>query len=668
MKRLVSTFLIIALFLLAAPQAQSSENIQAQAIKRAPYLQQTLDAYHYRLTFDKDPMPAIRELATHIERVVPEASKSSVMIELMSHYKAPRAYSLEKDGLCKTDQAGMDIKVNDSNDNCWDVSAALSKKSKLVLAVWQDDRNGVDDPDIYGQFFDADMNPIGDNFDVHAHNGGIAQSHPDVAALSDGGFMVAWEDYRDETSAVYARRFAADRTPVGDEFQVSVAIGSQLKPAVAADGAGRFVITWLQHDDGDYNVYARLFDAIEAEALSEFLVNDDIDAFQWFSDVVMSMGGDALFVWEDKRDGNSNIYAQRLRADGSKRGGNFKVDDSVGDVIQWQPTAAVGPDQFVVTWEDFRDAPNGIYAQWFDASMLADGPNRRVDDLLDTSVKELPSAAINHNGETVFCWQDSRGEAFHIFAQTYNADKSADAFIALAESNDTTEQRFPTLLLENRLVSFFWLNKPETGDHYDIFATQVMWIPVPVEMTLLETRVKGCDVVCSWKTMNETTNLGFAVERSPDGVRFAKIGFVKGRGTSSDETNYAFVDENVAAGEYYYRLKQVDYNGDFGYSNIEKVNIATPEFMQLLSNYPNPFNPMTTISYQLERADHVRIEILDVHGRLITTLVNAPKTPGIHEIVWDARDSRGIFLASGLYFCKLNNSKESFITKMILTK
>ncbi|MFO7524291.1 MAG: T9SS type A sorting domain-containing protein, partial [Ignavibacteriaceae bacterium] len=146
------------------------------------------------------------------------------------------------------------------------------------------------------------------------------------------------------------------------------------------------------------------------------------------------------------------------------------------------------------------------------------------------------------------------------------------------------------------------------------------------------------------------------------------IGFVEGRGTTTEEQSYSYRDKNLSAGNYQYRLKQIDFDGTFEYSKVAEVEIGLPTRFVLEQNYPNPFNPSTKIEYSIPNAAtgqtlSVTLKVYDVIGNEVTTLVDEYKTAGIYEVEFDASQ-----LSSGIYFYKL--SAGSFIStkKMILIK
>jgi hypothetical protein len=128
------------------------------------------------------------------------------------------------------------------------------------------------------------------------------------------------------------------------------------------------------------------------------------------------------------------------------------------------------------------------------------------------------------------------------------------------------------------------------------------------------------------------------------------------------------VDKNLSIGKYQYRLKQIDFDGSFEYSNIIEAEINSPEEFSLSQNYPNPFNPTTTIQYSIPsngkgETSNVTLKVFDVLGNEAATLVNEEKQPGVYEVEFDASQ-----LSSGIYFYKLQTENYSSTKKMILLK
>ncbi|MFH1196273.1 MAG: T9SS type A sorting domain-containing protein [bacterium] len=196
--------------------------------------------------------------------------------------------------------------------------------------------------------------------------------------------------------------------------------------------------------------------------------------------------------------------------------------------------------------------------------------------------------------------------------------------------------------------------------------------PLPVELTSFSGSVKDNSVLLKWTTATEVANYGFEVERSEilnevknfNGTSWEKIGFVNGNGTSNSPKNYSYEDRDVQSGDYLYRLKQIDINGQYEYSEtIEVFAESIPGRFALEQNYPNPFNPTTKIKYSIPEDGIVSIRVFDVLGREINTLVNQKQLKGDYSVEFDASS-----LSSGMYIYQLRMNEFVQTKKMILLR
>ena len=187
-------------------------------------------------------------------------------------------------------------------------------------------------------------------------------------------------------------------------------------------------------------------------------------------------------------------------------------------------------------------------------------------------------------------------------------------------------------------------------------------IALPVELTSFTAQVTNEGVRLSWTTASELNNSGFEVQRSTNQTNWATLGFVRGAGTTTEAQSYSFVDAS-ASGRVFYRLKQVDFDGQFEYSNIIEVNAGVPKTFALEQNYPNPFNPSTAISYQLPVAGNVSLKVFDMLGKEVATLVNARQEAGAYTVNFNANN-----LSSGVYFYRLQAGNFVQTRKMMLVK
>ncbi len=190
---------------------------------------------------------------------------------------------------------------------------------------------------------------------------------------------------------------------------------------------------------------------------------------------------------------------------------------------------------------------------------------------------------------------------------------------------------------------------------------------VPVELSAFTASVDKGEVTLNWETATELNNNGFEVQRKIENSEFQTIAFVKGNGTTSEKQNYTFVDKNISTGTLLYRLKQIDFDGRFEYSHEVEVDIV-PSVYALEQNYPNPFNPSTSIAFSLSSDASVVMNVYNLLGQEVATIVNGTMNAGQHSVLFDA-----VNLNSGLYFYRIDvkgidGSSFSSIKKMMLTK
>jgi hypothetical protein len=204
---------------------------------------------------------------------------------------------------------------------------------------------------------------------------------------------------------------------------------------------------------------------------------------------------------------------------------------------------------------------------------------------------------------------------------------------------------------------------------FSLFAVTSTDNPLPVELASFTSAINARNVELNWSTSKEENNAGFDIERKlVTENTWAKVGNVSGAGNSNTVKNYRFEDRNIATGKYNYRLKQIDYNGNFKYFNLTgEVTVGVPAKFELSQNYPNPFNPSTKINYDLPFDSKVQIKIYDMTGKEVAQIVNETKTAGYYTVQFNASA-----LSSGVYFYTIsaNGGSQSFLKtmKMVLVK
>jgi len=190
----------------------------------------------------------------------------------------------------------------------------------------------------------------------------------------------------------------------------------------------------------------------------------------------------------------------------------------------------------------------------------------------------------------------------------------------------------------------------------------------PVELLSFSSDVVDNYVTLNWTTSTETNNSEFNVERSVisttgRNLEWQTISIVNGNGTTTEPQNYSFVDENISVGKYQYRLKQIDFNGTFGYSKTIEVEINPPSKFSLEQNYPNPFNPSTTIQFNLAKDSYVSLKVYDINGEEISSLIEGYKQAGTYSLNFEPNN-----LPSGIYLYRIVTEDFSAVQKMTYLK
>ncbi len=201
--------------------------------------------------------------------------------------------------------------------------------------------------------------------------------------------------------------------------------------------------------------------------------------------------------------------------------------------------------------------------------------------------------------------------------------------------------------------------------------------PLPVELCSFTANVINRQADLLWSTCSEINNRGFDIERrvynnvSSTYSSWVKIGFVEGNGTTNQQQNYKYSDSKLTTGKYQYRLKQVDFNGNYEYYDLNspsEVIIGTPKSAELFQNYPNPSNPTSKVDFQIPFSSKVSLKVYDVSGKEVASIVDKELEAGFYTEVFN-----GSNLASGVYFYRLitsSNDGNSFTKtmKLILIK
>jgi hypothetical protein len=377
-------------------------------------------------------------------------------------------------------EAFRDLLVNSVSTGQQVNPAVAADANGNFVAVWQDDRNENGFYEIHARGFDVRGVQTIPDFTVNSIASG-QQLRPAVAADADGNFIVVWEDDQDENGfyEVLARGFDAQGNETFRDLTVnSVSSGQQLAPAVAADGQGTFVVVWEDDRDenGFYQIHARGFDVRGVQTIADFTVNSIASGQQLRPAVAADVDGNFIVVWEDDQDENGfyEILARGFDAQGNQTFQDFTVN-SVSSGQQLAP--AVAADEggtFVVVWQDDKDE-NGFYqihARGFD-----NRGNQAVADftvnLLASGQQIQPAVAMNSGASFIVGWADdsNRNGIYEIKARGFHAD-GAQALPEFTVNSESRGQQLNPAVTSSDLGDFIvaWEDDRNENGVYEIHA------------------------------------------------------------------------------------------------------------------------------------------------------------------------------------------------------
>lgn len=511
-----------------------------------------------------------------------------------------------------------------------------------AIVVWWDYRNG-EEPDIFAQRVDADGNAL------WAAGGVPVCVQPGdqyaAAIVSDGagGAIIAWHDSRSGYAQwdIYAQHVDGNGSPLWavDGILVCGAGQYQTNPQIVIDEHHGAIIAW--EDERGYvatDIYAQRVSGAgallwAANGVPVCTYTGVQENFQMAPDD----SGGVYFTWQDARTGGSDywdIYAQRLNDAGSRRWilNGYRVCGAADDQ-QW-PSIVADDAGVIIAWSDSRNAGDyDIYAQRVDPT----GHNAWAFDgvsLCSVAANQYdPRLASDGEHGAIVAWRDYGAPDSDIFAQRVGADGSCLwPAGGIAISDAIGDQLTPRILADGVGGAILaWEDRRIGTGEEDIYAQRVSGNG----QTLWEEDGK---VLCAAAYGQRHPCA------APDGSEGAIVAWADGR-RNGDWDIYAQSTEFDPSGAV----------GDVGLG---------PDRIWLRNN-PNPFGASTSLSFGLEAACDVTLEIHDAAGRLVRTIASGPRDAGPARLVWDARDQDGRDVPDGAYFCRMRGAGMEVVRKAI---
>jgi len=537
-----------------------------------------------------------------------------------------------------------------------------------AIVAWYDQRNGV--KDIYAQLVDADG-------DVQWAVNGIpvcitAQDKSYIHMTSDnrGGVVIAWQESRFGNRDIFAQRINNKGGYLWETNGVTVCshYADQYDPHVIQDGSEATNIVWI---DGRSSVtgndlYAQRLDGYGMPMWPSLGVPVCAEPYTQTDIAVAPDGaGGVITAWAVNISSVFDIYAQQT--DHLGRNGYYPpVIHSVVDV----PGDEGG---FVrVLWDapPFDPLSGDVteYTVWRAletpaAPMMETGAGRLTDieelpaaELRDeiTVLRPAPLLGASWYWELVATHPAYRLENYSRIAETYFDSTAACGdphyFQVIAHTDDP---------------GTYWVSGPDSGYSVDNLAPAA---PLGLEG---EQFYSPAGLGLSWEPNGEPDLAGYAVYRG------TSESFVPGESDlllKTDGTDYFDGDWSWEQG-YWYKVAAVDVHGNESVFAVLGPEMLTgddpmplPGATFLAQNFPNPFNPITSIGFGIKEQGHVSLRIYDAAGRLVTTLVDESRPAGNYTTEWNGRDHNGLAVASGIYFYRLKTTEFEETKKMVLLR
>jgi Ca2+-binding RTX toxin-like protein len=334
------------------------------------------------------------------------------------------------------------------------------------VVIWDDNER----QEVYGQRYDAAGNPLGGEFQVNTTTAGT-QFFPTVTALTDGGFVVAWQSGTLQNADIYGRRYDAGGLPVGNDFLVQGIAGEQLNARVLGLDGGGFLITWDTITGGSFQeVSGRLYNAAGNPGLS-FTINTTTADQQGISTLAPLAGGGFVATWQSITPANSNnaeILGQRFDSLGAKVGPEFQVNTTSAGSQYGNDVARLSDGGFVVSWTD-PDADR-IFARRYDASGNALSGEITVASPATPSVGGTTATALA-NGGFLVSWVEGDGTVNRIFARAYDGSNApiTDRFEVSQNATDFPVQTADGVVTLTNGQIVFAYDGPTSPTDQDIF-------------------------------------------------------------------------------------------------------------------------------------------------------------------------------------------------------
>lgn len=348
------------------------------------------------------------------------------------------------------ERIGATIKVNTFKDAAQENAAGALLSDGSYVIVWQSQSQDQSGWGIYGQHYDSAGSPIGTEFQVNTYTESN-QERPAIAALHDGGFVVTWDSEGQDSGGrgIYGQRYDSVANRVGNEFIVNNTTGgNQDFTAVAALSEGGFIVAWVGQDQSGQGIFAKRYNSAGNPIDGEFLVNSDAQGDQKNPSLVSLEDGGFVVVWADVGS-RHDIYGQRYSASGEAIGSRFLVNTHFENEQGYPKIASLSSGGFVVTWASWAQDSSqwGIYGQVFTPDGEALGSEFKVNSFTNNNQGSSHSLIGLDGGGFVSAWTSEwQLNWWDVFAQRFENDGTRIGTEFLVNASTQGAQGLPTVI------------------------------------------------------------------------------------------------------------------------------------------------------------------------------------------------------------------------------
>ncbi len=520
------------------------------------------------------------------------------------------------------------------------------------IVAWQDARGSTSD--IYAQ--KLGMFPLiqwaGNGVTICTGQSGLILG----GMISDGagGAIITWQDKRDFYNGIFAQRIASNGTVswTANGVEVCSEVNHQQAPALAPDGSGGAIIAWEDDRNDNYDIYAQRLNASgAAQWTAGGIPICDSGQNQTAVQVVEDGSGGAVFAWSDRRSFVDNdIYAQRVNASGAPQwtAGGTPVGAWMQDQSNCQ-LVHIGSGETIVTWLDNRNgATTDIYTQKLNGSGAGQWAYAGIVVCTATGNQDNVRIVTNGVGGAFIAWDDERNGTSNvdIYAQNVGSGGTpawtANGLEICGAAGNQTE----VAICEDQANGMFIAWGDARSGTVKVYSHRVDAngdIPAATLLSNYTADVINGDIRIDWTLSEIDEGVEFHIFRANGlGNQFVEI---PAAGLVEDDLTFSFVDRNCKPGTSYNYRVSYDFENE-RYTLFEVGPITTPAtVLGLHQNLPNPFNPNTSIGYYVPEQSRVQLEVYDVKGSLVTVLVDRFQAEGTHQVYWNGRYSNGTDIA-----------------------